>query len=259
MWADGAADDVVGVADVCHPVSYCLIGRVLQRCRAAVDGDDLGAEEAHPVDVERLPAHVLAAHVHEASEAERGARGRGRNPVLPRSGFRDDPPLAHALREEHLAESVVQLVCTGVEQVLPLQPDLRAGMRVAEPARVGHRRRTTREFREPAMQLGGEIRVGEGAGHRCFELLERRHERLRHVRTAVPVEAPARGRAHRGSILTCAAADRAASTKRRTSSGSLSPGRRSSRLDASTPAGRTAAMASATSSGPRPPASTISR
>ena len=152
--------------------------------------------------------------------------------------------LAHALREQHLAEGVVELVRAGVEQVLALEPDLRSRAGIAEPASVGHRRRPARELGEPAIELGRERRIGEGACHLGLELLERGHERLRHVGAAVAVEAAAGSRAHRGSTLSCAAAERAAITKPRTSSGSFSPGRRSRRLDASTPAGRTVAIAS---------------
>jgi len=38
--------------------------------------------------------------------------------------------------EQHLAERVVQLVRTGVEQVFAFEPDLGARVRIAETARV---------------------------------------------------------------------------------------------------------------------------
>src|SRR5580704_3021831 len=256
---DGAADDVVGVANVGHPVPDRLVGRVLERCRTAVHGHDLGPEQTHLVNVQRLPAHVLATHVDDALEPQGGTRRRRRDSMLTRPGLGDDPALAHAQREQHLADGVVQLVRAGVEQVLPLQPDLRTGAGIAEPASVGHRSRTARELCEPALEVRREVRIGECAGHLGLELLERRDEGFRHIGTPIAVEAAARCCAHRGSTASCADAALAAITNRRTSSGSFSPGRRSNRLDASTPAGRTVAIAVATSSGPRPPASRISR
>ena len=153
MRTDGAADDVMRVADVRHPVPNRLVGGVLQRRRTAVDGDHLGAQKTHLVHVECLAAHVFATHVHEASEAESGAGRRCGNAVLPRTGLRDDPALAHALREEHLAERVVELVRAGVQQVLAFEVDLRPGVPAAEAARMGDRRRAPCEFGEPSVQL----------------------------------------------------------------------------------------------------------
>ena len=62
------------------------------RVRAAGrDGDDLRAEQAHPGDVERLPAGVLLAHVDHALQARAGRGGGGRDPVLAGAGLGDDP------------------------------------------------------------------------------------------------------------------------------------------------------------------------
>ena len=96
--ADAAADHVVRVAHVGDPVADRLVGGVLERAGPAVDGHDRGPEQAHAVDVERLAAHVLAAHVHGAAEPGACARGRGGHAVLPGAGLGDDAPLAHALR-----------------------------------------------------------------------------------------------------------------------------------------------------------------
>ena len=76
---------------------------------------------SHPLDVRRLAADVLAAHVDDALEAEARAHRRGRDAVLAGAGLRDDPPLAEPLRDHRLAERVVQLVRAGVQQILALQ------------------------------------------------------------------------------------------------------------------------------------------
>jgi hypothetical protein len=46
--------------------------------------------------------------------------------MLARAGLRDDPRLAHADREQDLADAVVDLVRAGVVQLVALEPDLRA-------------------------------------------------------------------------------------------------------------------------------------
>jgi len=90
---------------------------------AALHGNDGGAEQLHPEDVEGLSRDVHAPHVDLALEAEEGGRRRGGNAVLTRPRLRDDPVLAHALREEGLPQHIVDLVRAGVTEVFALQVD----------------------------------------------------------------------------------------------------------------------------------------
>ena len=91
---DARPDQVVGRLDVRDPVADRLARRLLQRPRPELDRPHLGAEQAHPLDVRPLPAHVLGAHVDDALEPEAGAHRRRRDPVLAGAGLGDDPPLA---------------------------------------------------------------------------------------------------------------------------------------------------------------------
>ena len=125
--ADARADQVVRRLDVRDPVADRLAGRLLQRLRPELDRPDLGAEQAHPLDVRTLAAHVLGAHVDDALEPEAGAHRRRRHPMLAGARLGDDPLLPEALREHRLTERVVQLVRAGVEQVLPLEVEALAG------------------------------------------------------------------------------------------------------------------------------------
>ena len=86
-------------------------------------GTHLGAEQVHPLDVRRLAAHVLGAHVDDALEPEARADGGRRDAVLAGARLGDDPVLAEPLREHRLPERVVQLVGACVQQVLALQVD----------------------------------------------------------------------------------------------------------------------------------------
>ena len=92
----------------------------------AVTATHFGAEETHAGDVQRLPLHVDRAHVDDAFQAEARADRRRGHAVLAGAGLGDDALFAHALREQDLAEGVVDLVRAGVEQVLALQVNLRA-------------------------------------------------------------------------------------------------------------------------------------
>ena len=124
---DARADDVVSGVDVRDPVADRRRHRLLQRPRAGLDGLDHRAEQPHPLDVGRLAAHVLGAHVHDALEVEQRARGGGGDAVHAGAGLGDDPPLAHPLGQQRLAERVVDLVGAGVVEVLALEPDRVAG------------------------------------------------------------------------------------------------------------------------------------
>src|SRR5207249_10346624 len=85
---DARADQVVRRLDVRDPVADRLAGRLLQRPCPELDRTDLGAEEAHPLDVRLLPAAVLGAHVDDAVEPEARA-GPGRGDAGPaRTGLR---------------------------------------------------------------------------------------------------------------------------------------------------------------------------
>ena len=111
----------MGRADVGDPVADRLAGRVLQGTAAGVDGQYLGPEHPHPNHVEALALHVHAPHVDVTLEAQERRRRGGRDPVLAGARLGDDPPLAHATRQKHLGERVVDLVRPGVVEVFPLQ------------------------------------------------------------------------------------------------------------------------------------------
>ena len=203
-------------------------------------GAHLRAEQPHPLDVGRLPAHVLAAHVDDALEAEARADRGGRDAVLAGAGLGDDALLAEPARDHRLAERVVQLVRAGVQQVLALQVHPPVG-REALDAR--QRRRPAGVGREQLVELGEEGVV----------LAQRRPRPLRARRAR---GSASRARSARRTRRRCVQRHRAASTHASDRVVVLD-----ARLDRSvdraesTAHGATAAIASATLSGPSPPAS----
>ena len=99
-------------------------------------GDDLGAEEVHAGDVERLAPGVDGAHVDGAVEVELRRRGGAGDAVLAGAGLGDHARLAHPLGEQRLAEDVADLVGAGVVEVLALEQDAGADL-LARAARRG--------------------------------------------------------------------------------------------------------------------------
>ena len=116
----------MGVIHAGDPVAHGFVHGFLEGGLAGGDGADFGTHQAHPGDVEGLALHVHLAHVNDAFHAEARADGGGGDAMLAGSGFRDDALFPEALGEQDLAERVVDLVGSGVQQVLALEIDFRA-------------------------------------------------------------------------------------------------------------------------------------
>ena len=181
--------------DVGDPVAHGLVDRVLEGAAAGRDRDDLGAEQLHPRDVERLADGVLLAHVDGALEAEQRGGRRGGDAVLAGAGLGDHPGLAHPHGEQRLAEDVVDLVRAGVVEVLALEQDARAAAVRGEAGRVGERARAAGVGPLQPVELGEELGVDDGRAERGVELVERGDERLGDEAAAELAEVTGRVRA----------------------------------------------------------------
>ncbi len=190
---------------------------------------DLGAEQVHAEDVERLALHVDLPHVHLAVEAEQRGGGGGGDAVLARARLGDDALLAHAHGEERLAEHVVDLVRAGVAEVLALQVDPGAPRVTRQPLGEVQRRRPAGIARQELGEAAAKARVAPGRAEGALELDERAHERLGDEAAPEAAEVAAGVRQSRGIEAggrhdVARSAAWAAATKRRTLSASFFPG-----------------------------------
>ena len=267
--AGDGADAVERRADVGHPVAQRLVHRVLERLGAGLHRHDLGAEHVHAKDVLLLPLDVDRAHVDDAFEPEARAQRRGRDAVHAGAGLGDDALLAHAPRQQDLAEHVVDLVRAGVIELFALQINLGAAARkaggrlsaiVGQPLGEIERRRASDIMREIAVHFRLERGIGLGLRVGLLQFQNQRHQRFGHKAAAVNAEMPVlvRPGAERigllhchaglvtGLVAKCAAASRAARTNVRILSGSFSPGARSTPEETSTPGAAVTRKASPT-------------
>ena len=157
-------------------------------CWPALTEHDLGAEHLHAQDVERLPLAIHRAHIDDALEPEHGGDGGRGDAVLPRAGLGDDARLAHAPGEQDLADAVVDLVRAGVEEVFALEVDLRAAQFAGEALGKVKRRGPAAELLQVILELALELRVLLRAEILGLQLLQRVHERLRHIPAPVGAE-----------------------------------------------------------------------
>ena len=198
-----------------------------------------------------LPLDIDRAHIDDAFQTEASAQCCRRHPVHPRAGLGDDALLAHAPRQQDLAEHIVHLVRTGVIEFLALEVDFGAPAMRGQPLGEIERRRASDIMREIAVHLLLKGGIGFGLRVGLLQLQNERHQRLGDEPAAIDAEVTAlvRPGAKRirllhghawlvaGAAARRAAAARAARTKARILSGSFSPGARSTPDETSTPGG----------------------
>ena len=126
MRSHDRADQVESRVNIGCPVTHRLVDRIFQSCSAVVHAVDLCTQQFHTVYVQPLTANVLFAHIDLAFHIKHCTSSCSCHAVLSGTGFGNDPLLAHFLCQQDLSQHVVDLVCTGVVQVFPLQVDLAA-------------------------------------------------------------------------------------------------------------------------------------
>jgi hypothetical protein len=192
MRAVRGAQNVMSGADIGDPIAHGFVDRFLKRFLAGMNGDDFGAQHAHAKDIQFLARAIHRAHIDDAFEAEHGADGGGGDAVLAGAGFGDDAGLAHAPREQNLADGVVDFVRAGVEEVFALKINFRAAELARETLGEVERGGASAEFAEIIGKFALKFRIFLRAEIFRFQLLQRMHERLRHVTAAVLTEVTVR-------------------------------------------------------------------
>ncbi len=160
--ADHAADRVMRGPRRAHPVAHRFVGRVAQGPRAGRHRHDRRPQRPHVEDVELLTPDVFFTHVDRALDAKQGAGRRRGDAVLASPGLGDHAGLVHPLRQHHLADGVVDLVRTGVVQILALQVDLGASGVFRQPLGVKQGRRAADVVLQITVQPRLKLGVGLG-------------------------------------------------------------------------------------------------
>ena len=105
--------------------------------------------------------------------------------MLTRAGFGDDPGLAHASRQQDLAEGVIDFVCAGVQKIFALEIDARAAGVFSQTPREEERRRPPCVIAPQRIELILKILIPARSfiGRRQF--FQRGHQSLGHEAPAV--------------------------------------------------------------------------
>ena len=194
MRAQHRAEQIMRGAHVGHPVAHGFVDGILQRAAAGIDAHHFRAQQAHARNVQPLPLHVFRAHVDHALQAKARRHGRRGHAVLPGAGLRDDAPLAHAHRQQRLAEAVIDLVRAGVQQVFALDVNARAAeifgeargklQRRGPPREISQQSSSSRANRRPRAPRRRRARVPRAAPPAFRERSARRKRRIGRERPA---------------------------------------------------------------------------
>ena len=133
------ADAVKSIFHVRHPITDRFIDGILQCTAAAMHRYNGSPEQLHPEYIETLPGDIGFAHVDKTGQSELGGHRGGSDSMLPGAGLGDDALLAHAPGQQQLPDHVVDLVRTGMIEILPLEIDLRAAQFGVEAVGQGQR------------------------------------------------------------------------------------------------------------------------
>ena len=134
---------------------------------------------------------VLGTHVDDALHAE-ACRNRGRGHAMHAcAGLGDHSLLAHAARQEGLADGVVDLVGASMVQVFPLQVDLSAAQNVGQTTGVVDGAGSAHVMFQLMGELGLELGIVAEAQILLAQFFHRRDQGLGHVDAAIGAEVAA--------------------------------------------------------------------
>ena len=100
--------------------------------------------------------------------------------MLAGAGLGDDPPLAHAHRQQHLAEGVVDLVGAGVVEVFALEVDLGAVVVLGQPLGKVEGAGPTDKIPQQAVELGAKLGIPPMLLKGFLQLRQGAHQGFRH-------------------------------------------------------------------------------
>jgi hypothetical protein len=180
--ADGRSDDVVSCVEVNDPSAHGLVDCVTQGLSSSLNSNNLRTKQLDAEDVQGLTPDILGSHVDGALHVELGADSGCRNTVLTSSGLGNNLSFAQSPGNEYLSESVVDLVTSGMVQILSLQPDIGTSGVFSEA--LG---KMQMSWSAHPVVVGTVLFPELGIFNRCvetlFKLRETIHERLRYVLT----------------------------------------------------------------------------
>ena len=114
-------NNVEGVFDIGDPISERFIHGIFQGRCAACYRYNFGTQQFHAENVGGLTFDVGFAHIDDTRKIKQGADGRRGHTMLAGACFCNDPLFAHSTGKEDLSERIVNLVRSGVVELITLK------------------------------------------------------------------------------------------------------------------------------------------
>ena len=126
MRTDCGANDVERVGRMAAPVANSLVGGILERTVATLDGINLSTEHLHSLHVDMLTLNIESTHIDTTWHIHQRTDSSSSHSMLTCTCLGHNACLAHALGYQDLPDGIVDLVGTGMVEVLALQIELAA-------------------------------------------------------------------------------------------------------------------------------------
>mmetsp|Transcript_18127 Transcript_18127/g.28119 ORF Transcript_18127/g.28119 Transcript_18127/m.28119 type:complete len:301 (+) Transcript_18127:2712-3614(+) len=178
------ADAIKRVAHIGHPIAKGIVHGIFERTTARSHRDHFSPQELHSEHVGGLTFDIMRTHIDDAFQAEFGADRGCSHTVLARSGFCDDPGLAHAAGQDDLAQHVVDFMRAGVVQLVALHVNFGTAQFLRQAFGVIKRAGATHIMLPEEIHLSPEAVVGLGLFILFLKAQDQRHQRLGHKAAA---------------------------------------------------------------------------
>src|SRR5215470_14637281 len=156
MWPRNRSDQIVGTADVGHPIPERLVHGILECLAPGLYDAYLSAEQLHSKNIQRLTLDIFLPHENFPAETKSGGDSGRRHPMLSGASLSNNALLAHAPSEQNLTDGIVDFVCTGVTQVFTLEINLCPANLLCQPFGKIKRRFSTNIFPQVQKKLSTE-------------------------------------------------------------------------------------------------------
>ena len=176
----GGAHDVERVVGMAAPVANGLRAGVAERHVARANGIDRRSEHLHALHVGVLALHVGGSHEDLTLHVHQRAHCGGSHAMLSGTRFGDDACLAHLLRQQNLADGVVDFVCARMVEVLALEVEL-ASILLAHSSGVVERRGAPHVIAEQRGVLALELLAANDGQVGVLQVVYALVENLRHI------------------------------------------------------------------------------
>ena len=143
------------------------------------------SQKAHPIHVQRLTLHILFSHKYFTFHTHHGSCSSCRHPMLTGSCLCDHTGFSHFLCQQHLPQHVINLMCTGMVQILSLQIHFRSAEILCHMCRIVQPGRSSRILIQKFRQFPVELRVIFIMIVGFLQFQNRIHQRLRNILSAV--------------------------------------------------------------------------